>query len=402
MKAAAGLLAALLFAGPSISFFKYQRTMPAANLAGQRFIVVDDTMWQHARPDLGDVRLYAASGEIAYTLDTERGGAEVEQKEIRVLQPATIGGKTQFLLDMQGIAEYDRVALRLATRNFVAHALVSGQDDAHGSHWALLGTTTLYDLSDERLGRNSALQFPLSTYKFLQVSIENSVKPADVHGGVAGITRSEMAVWRAVGSRFEMTQQGKDTMVIFTLPGNSPVERIVFDIDPAQPNFRRDLEIEGMQGSWIATGEIARVHMQRGGRKIDVEQTTVYAGGRGPLLKAIIHNGDDAPLKITAAHLEQYQRRIYVDAMPATPITLYYGDGRLSAPVYDYAKLFQKDPAASPADLGPETENPAFTERPDGRPWSERHPAVLWAAILAAVLVLGVLALKSMRSTAAS
>lgn len=376
--------------------------MPAASSAGQRYIVVDDAMWQHARPDLGDVRLYSTSNEIAYTLDTERGGAEVEQKEIRVLQPATIGGKTQFLLDMEGIAEYDRVALRLATRNFVAHAVVSGQDDAHGSHWALLGSTTLYDLSDERLGRNSALQFPLSTYKFLQVSVDNLVKPADVQGGTAGITRSEKAVWRAVGSGFEVAQQGKDTVLTFSLPRNAPVERIVFDLDPAQPNFRRDLEIEGAQGSWTTTGELARVHMQRGGRKIDVEQTTVYAGGRGPQLKTIIHNGDDAPLKINGARLEQYERRVYFDAMPGTPITLYYGDGRLSGPVYDYAKLFQKDTAASPADLGSETANATYAAHPDGRPWSERHPAVLWAAILAAVLVLGVLALKSMRSTAAS
>jgi len=32
------------------------------------------------------------------------------------------------------------------------------------------------------------------------------------------------------------------------------------------------------------------------------------------------------------------------------------------------------------------------------RPWSERHPAVLWLAIVLAVIVLGAMALHSMRT----
>jgi hypothetical protein len=48
--------------------------------------------------------------------------------------------------------------------------------------------------------------------------------------------------------------------------------------------------------------------------------------------------------------------------------------------------------------LGPEVSNPAYTGRPDDRPWSERHPIVLWIAIIAAVVVLGGLALRSMRA----
>jgi len=65
--------------------------------------------------------------------------------------------------------------------------------------------------------------------------------------------------------------------------------------------------------------------------------------------------------------------------------------------VYDYAKLFQRDSSATQAALGNEESNAAYTGRPDERPWSERHPAILWTAILAAVLVLGALALKSIR-----
>ena len=402
MKMAAGVLAALLFAVPSISFFKYERLAPIANTAGQHYIAVDETIWRHARPDLGDLRLYASDREIPYALKTERGGTQIEQKQVAVLQPAKLGGKTQFLLDMSGVAEYDRVALRLAAKNFVAHARVSGQDDAHGTQWALLGTTTLYDLSDERLGHNSALQIPTSAYKFLQVTIDNAVKPADVLGATAGITRSEQAVWRTVAGSPEITQKDKDTVLRFALPQEVPAEKITFEIDPAQPNFRRDIEIEDAEARRIDSGEITRVHMLRGGQKIDVEENSAYIQGDWQsVLTAIIHNGDDPPLRITGAKLQQYQRRIYFDAAPNVSIGLYYGDAQLAAPVYDYGKLFQKDANASPVELGAEAVNANYTARPDGRPWSERHPALLWAAILVAVLALGALALKSMRSTVA-
>lgn len=406
MKILGGLLAALLFAAPATSFFRYERALPASG-AGQHYIVVNEAIWQHARADLGDLRIVSANGEIPYVLDTERGGAEIEQQEIRVLQPVTVAGKTQFVLDMAGIAEYDRVSLRLSSKNFLAHARISGQDDLHGQHWALLGTTTLYDLSDENLGHNSTLQIPLAAYKYLQVVIDGSVKPGDVLGGNAGITRSEKAIWRQVGSDPVVTQNGKNTVLAFTVPKNAPVEKIVFDIDPAQPNFRRDISIETNQGGLIRSGELVRVHMQRGGQKIDVDGTYVYIGtnlatapgtaGQGTL-KAVVHNGDDLPLKITGAHLQQYERRIYFEGT-VTPITLLlYGDEKLAAPVYDYAKFFQKDAAAAVAAIGPESANANYTGHPDERPWSERHPALLWGAILAAVMVLGSLAIRSMRS----
>jgi len=50
--------------------------------------------------------------------------------------------------------------------------------------------------------------------------------------------------------------------------------------------------------------------------------------------------------------------------------------------------------------LGAEEGNAGYTGRPDDRPWSERHPAVLWTAILAAVAILGGIAVRSIKSAA--
>jgi hypothetical protein len=64
--------------------------------------------------------------------------------------------------------------------------------------------------------------------------------------------------------------------------------------------------------------------------------------------------------------------------------------------VYDYAKFFKADPAAVQAQLGADTHNPAYTGRPDDRPWSERHQVVLWAAMILAVAILALLAIRGL------
>lgn len=407
----------LLMFVSSMSYFKYQRPVQPSQ-PGQQYIVVDETIWQHARPDLGDLRLYNGQAELPYALTTERGGTEHEHKTVPVFQQATVGGKTQFILDMRQLAEYDHVDLKLNAKNFVAHARVEGQDDLHAPQWAGLGDSILYDLSKENLGGNSMLRLPRASYKYLRVTIDGPVKPDEITGATSELREQQKPVWRNVGGeprfgstdagkmRWEKgrleTQSGKDTLLTFTVPENVPVQKILFDIDPAQPNFRRPVQIYDNKGQMIGVGDIARVHMVRAGEKIDSEDQDVDFSETGEkTLDIVILNGDDPPLKIRSAHLQQQERRLYFDAPPSASLTLYYGDEELSQPVYDYAKFFQRQSGATTAQMGAEAENRAYTGRPDERPWSERHPVVLWAAIIVAVLGLGALALRSMRTAAA-
>jgi hypothetical protein len=417
MKSVLGMLGLIVFASPSIPYFKYRRPVESSG-GGQHYLVLDETVWQHARPDLGDLRLYAGQTETPYALVVERGSLEQDRHEVQVLQQSSVGGKTQFLIDMAGIAEYDHVELRLATRNFVAHARVEGQDDLHAPSWAGLGDSILYDLSKENLGSNTMLRLPPATYKYLRVTIDGPVKPEDVRGATSEVRQVQQPAWRDVSSQFKSgsppgkvilddfgkvrSQPGKWSFLTFEVPENIPIERVVFEIDPAQLNFRREVEIQDDKGRVLGSAEINRIHMVRAGRKIDSEQHEVGFSASGQkTIVVIISNGDDPPLKLIGARLQQHERRMYFDGPAAGKLTLYYADEKLESPVYDYAKLFQEEKNAAIAQLGAETANAAYTGRPDERPWSERHPAVLWIAIVAAVLILGGLALRSMKTAAA-
>lgn len=116
------LVALVLLGGPPLSDFKYQRPVQITG-AGQHYLVVDESVWKHARSDLGDLRMYAGETEIPYSLVV--GGVSRKSKPIHVpvLQQSMAAGKTQFLIDMSEVDEYDYVELKLDTENFVAHAL---------------------------------------------------------------------------------------------------------------------------------------------------------------------------------------------------------------------------------------------------------------------------------------
>lgn len=392
----------ILFAATiSSSHAKYERPVQTSG-THQNYFVVDETIWSHARPDLGDLRLYAGDSEMPYSLIIQRGNVEEDRTELRVLQQAKVEDKTQFLIDMSGLSEYNHVELKLATKDFVAHAVVYGQDDPHGKQWALLGESILYDLSSERLGSNTVLRLPRSTYRYLRITIDGPVTPSDIRGAASEMAQEHTDAWHDLSNSRSKEQQGKDTIFTSPVSGKIPIERVTFNIGGNASNFRRDVEVRNEKDGWLGSGEIERVHLVRNGRNIDSENYSVTFSGNGEkTIKVIVHNGDDHPLDFTGAHLQQLERRIYFDPPAQGQVALYYGDEKLSAPVYDYAKLFQQEKDAALAQLGPETSNNAYVARADERPWSERHPAVLWLAIVAAVLALGAVALRSLRTATA-
>jgi len=246
------------------------------------------------------------------------------------------------------------------------------------------------------------LRLPRTTYKYLRVTVDGPVKPKDVLGASSEMAEEQPALWRDVGTAPKQEQNGKDTVFTFDVAANVPVERVTFAVDATQPNFQRRIEIQNEKGESIGSGEINRIHMVRSGQKIDSEDSEVAISRNGQkIIKVVVHNGDDPPLKLTGARLQQMERRLYFDASAQDKPTLYYGDEKLEQPVYDYAKLFLRDNTPAPARLGPEVSNPAYTGRPDDRPWSERHPVVLWTAIIVAVVTLGGVALRSMRGATA-
>ena len=397
------ILCGFAFAQPVVApvreYLRYTRDVQIAQPGKQNYFVVDAAIWAHSRADLSDVRLYDRDVLIPYALCEEQGASSTVEREARILNLGVRGGRTEFDLDIGGEAEYNQVHLRLKATNFVASATVDGRDALTGRGGRKLSTSTLYDFSREGLGNNFALRVPLATFRYLHVSITPAISPREITGASTSVQREAQARWISAGRCHSSEQVSRTTRIACDLDPGVPVERILFTVPAGIVNFRRTVSLSDAQGTQFCSGNVSRIRMKSSGREVVTEDLALnFCSSRERQILIDIDNGDNTPLTVEKAEPQSLERRIYFDPAGKTAVKLYYGDEKLSAPVFDYARFFHKEADAIPAVIGVENQSPDYTGRPDERPWSERHKWVLWGAMLLAVVVLAALALKGFTS----
>ncbi len=384
----------------SVAYFSHVREVEVSDATRQNYMVVDEQIWSEAQDDLADLRLYAADGtEIPYALRLERSATLQTDADVKLLQPGTIGGKTQFVLDVSGVEEYNRVRLHLESRDFIARATVEGSDDLRAAHWLKLAEVTIYDFSKEKLGSNSTLRLPDTRFRYLRITISGGVSPEQVQGASVARYAEKPGQWTMVRELTGFREEGKTTVISLDWPARLPLERVTFAVDPEQINFRREFQVFNNENRPVASGSLSRVRVKRVGGQVDSEELALDLNGvRSSRFRIVIQNGDDPPIRLRSVQGLALERRVYFDPRGNSRLKLYYGDPQLTSPVYDYAKFFQADAAASAARLASHARNTAYTGRPDTRPWSERNPAILWVALVLAVAGLAAVALKGLRA----
>lgn len=402
-------LGAALTVGPSISYFTNIRDVRISQPEQQNYFVVDEEIWARARPDLADLRIYDGESQVQYAFSEQRGGTSSHEAAAKILNLGSVGGRTEFDLDMSNLAtgeigEYDRIRLQLDAKDFVVTASLAGSNQVDAKSATHLPPATLYDFSREDLGSNTVLKLPPLSFRYLHVKLSAGVTPAQVKGASVYNLQETKAVWTSVGSCGPPSQVARTTVIICNSPVRVPVDRVRFRVDPRQVNFRRAVVLSDSSERQYGTGgEITRVRINRGGTTVVSEEMDVpiarQSSGR---MKVTVDNGDNPPLAISGVELLSVERRVYFDPQGKSLLRLYYGDSKLDAPVYDYARFFKADPVAAKAELSAGAHNQTYTGRPDDRPWSERHKGVLWMAMLLAVAVLAALAIRGLKAKAVS
>jgi Protein of unknown function (DUF3999) len=402
MRFLAPLLLLLLFdvpprREPAIPYFTNVRDIHIAQPDRQNFFIVDEELWNHSRPDLADLRLYESDTPVQYALSEQRAGVSSEEVEAKILNLGSVSGHTEFDLDAEGIPKYDRIRLRLDAHDFVATASVSGGNGPGKAANVELPPSTLYDFTKEQLGSNAQLKLPPSSFRYLHVKLSPGIRPDQVRGATISNLREQQAGWTKIGSCRAPRQKQQFTVISCTLPPKVPLSRIAFEIPGGTVNFRRLVSVEDGTSLQVSSGEITRVRVNRGGTLVTNEDVAVNVSGHYDRITISVDNGENPPLSIAAQPLT-VERRVYFDPQGKNVLQLFYGDPKLSAPVYDYARFFHVDSSAARAELGPGAHNSQYAARPDERPWSERHTVVLWSAMILSVVILAALALRGLRT----
>ncbi len=415
------LLLALAAPTPEIRYFHYER--PLENIpqtAGQACLALDAGVFAHAEPELADLRLYRNSTETAYMIQTSAPSAAAEQtiNSENLRRPVNLGrrgGQTVFDVDMPA-GNYSDLQLDITGHDFIATVTVTGSQAQDGSAGTKIGSYTIFDLTKQKLGRSTVLHLPESDFRILHFSIAGPIAPDSVNGLSVVRLAATHAKYVMVAESSSVTQKGHSSTIEFFVPANTPVDRVAFAPGSAPANFSRDVSVSAAltappkptDGAGPApptmnfSGNLLRVHSTQDGHRIDEEHLSVeapQADFNAPTKWTVtIDNGDDAPLQIDSVRLQMLERSLCFDAAGGAGYTLYYGDAALKAPRYDYATLFTPQANAAEAQAGPEQPNPTYQPRPDDRPFTEKHPALLWVALGVVVVLLGFIALRSAKA----
>lgn len=412
---AALLLVAATAPSPEVRYFHYQRAVENPSRAsGQTCLVLDAAMFQHAAPQLTDLRLYQGVTETPYVIQTVAPVAESPQ-QIAVLNAGRRGGLTVFDAAMPE-GRYSDLELAVSAHDFIATVTVSGSQ-AQAAAATRIGSYTIFDLRGQRLGRSTILHLPESDFRFLHFSIAGAIAPENVTGLSVARLPASQPKYVTVAESAQIKRSGHESVIEFTEPSHTPVDRIVFVPGTEPAAFSRDVQVKVSPITGppandateppqpvTSAGSLLRLHRVQDGHRIDEERLSVdapWSDFNTPTKWSVtIENGDDAPIQISSVRLEMLERDLCFEAAAGAGYALYYGDAALAAPQYDYATLFARQANAAHAVVGPEQANPAYEPRPDDRPFTEKHPTLLWIALALVVALLGLVAVRSAKLTA--
>jgi hypothetical protein len=421
-------LALLLFiaiSSPNLHYFRYERPILNAPPHNQQAcLTLDPSVFAHAGPQLSSLRLYNGDKETPYAIDYS-APVSGSPKTIAALNAGLRNGATSFDAAMPD-GSYSNIDLNINAHDFIATVRVSGSQSQSGSTVTNLGSYTIFDLTRQKLGRSTVLHLPQSDFRYLHFRIDGPIRPDQITGLSTGRLSAGEPQYVTVATSSTVLQKDRDSIIELTVPANVPVHRILLTPGPQPVNFSRDvtvtiarsiartpIEAEERLPPINTAGNLLRIHSTQNGHKIDEEHLSLdalydlpyytngfaYTVGQATAAKwtIAIHNEDDVPIDLRSVTLQMIARNLCFDSAPGTSYKLYYGDAALDAPRYDYASLFVLDKNAASLALGREEPNPQFENRPDTRPFTEKHPALLWIALIAAIFILGVIALRSSR-----
>ena len=399
---------ALAAAAPA---FHYERPVElAAGDAPETCVALPADLLSHASPWLQDLRVVANGRDVAYMVRISNEGAPVVARPARILNMGRRNGEVSFDVEMMAPV-YQRVVLRVHRSRFSVLVRVHGMERP-GDTGVALGEFAYSSNAENDAAQQRDITLPESSFRYLHFDIRTAalepLTPRDIAGVDVMTPAAEPARYAAVADAGAPQQKPHATVYEFAVPAKVPVDRLTFASDREDAVFSRMGDLERYRPD---AADKTRGKMPVQSEGISLVQLPVSASEAKPRAKPAIalalgavryastvrltiQNGDDAPLALHDVALEMRQREVCFLRHANTSYVLRYGDPKLGPAQYDMLPLTEADRNASESILGAEH---ALTPEEAAAllPFTERHPVLLWMALVLVVGTLGFVAFRS-------
>jgi Protein of unknown function (DUF3999) len=383
---------------------------------GRVALPLDREVYAEARSDLADLRVLDDTGRtVPFVVDRDPAEPGAPLRPELLNRGFRAGESASVTLDFGEAKRKSALHVSLSGDNFRRRVVVEGSADGR-AYSTLVDDAWLFAIPGAPPTRFERVTLPAGDQRFLRLSVHHGpddprrieILDVSAEGPVERLTEG---MTLAVPLRRAERALDAETLLTLDLPGpRHPFREIALDV--ATPSFLRSVAVEaqripaagasrgepaapGLDWTPLADGVLYRY--ESGGRLYAC--TRLAVSGRERRVRLRIRNRDDAPLDIRGASLVVPRERLLFEAGPGRQYRLVYGAARASAPSFDLARTLG-DPVAWSASAQPGRLSPPLRTgaAPLAQPpWTERHPALLWAGLVLVTLALGGLTWRALR-----
>ncbi len=365
-------------------------------------------VFEHARRDLTDLRIYASDGTtVPYALHV------LSPKSVRDVIPANEfnrsepeAGVHELTLELQrDDIEHNEVVVETSGINFRRFVLISGSPD--GKDWKpLVSGNVIHYTHGEQTLINKEFQYPNSRHRYLKVQVTPDPQIAD---GNDAFTFQSVSVVRqldlpgtfvttsaTVGTREPTRHYGAaGSRWILDFGASVPCDRL--EIAVQDEEFARDVSLEAESSNDFGPPTFYPIYFNENSawqRRRDepvVPIVLTFPETQSQRLRLTIADYRNKPLTLTSVRGSAAARQVIFEqpADSKLPLQLYFGNEDAETANYDFARNLPEALPVVPvrAMLGTAESNPHYVPSP--KAFTERFPALIYIALGSVSLVLG-------------
>ena len=388
--------------------WRYSQPIESVQPDALNYVILDREVFSHSEDQLADVRIVDDLGhELPFEVRSQIAPPSQPVQLTSTLRENSFvpGQFTQVVLDLGERASFHN-SLRVQTTesDFINWVEVAASDDAH--QWRIVNARApISRFRKENLEGNQLVRYSENNARYLRVRIQEAAHTFEVSG---------MQVFSSPAFKSEIPTESGALLSAALLPDSNsapsqtqwtvdlgaaaiPIAR--FNFETAQPEFYRAVRLLNStdQKEWqsVGGGEIHRFLVN--GRTEESLGVQCYELWGPRYWRVEVLNASDAPLSDVRLSLTMPLRFLLFHPAQGRSYRLIYGNFRAAAPQYDLARTLhiQAKEVLAHQRLGTEE---ATSNYVDPRPFTERHPNLLWIALAIAVILLGYAALRAMRT----
>ena len=351
-----------------------------------------------------DLRVIDDGGrEIPFVLHAHLGQRNRVRREARLMDVTYQPGQdTRATVDLgPETAAHNGLEIETSEQEFFARVTIDVSPD--GRAWRILQEAApMYRFTSSGLEGNQTIRYTDNSSRYVRLRITGGEKRFPLSGVRAWheVVEEAELLPLDVSLQPDVRAPAQETWwVAESLATGAPVSRIAFEID--QVAFHRPLRVrvtdDGQTWRTAGAGEIYRMKDEDRPGATRERLYVDFPEIRARALRVEMVNRDDPPLAGARPALLATPRRVVFQPAPGVRYRLLFGNPEATHPRYELTRVTSHRALESGplGQVGAVAENTLYR---DPAPWTERHPVVLWGALAVALLVLGALAVRALRT----